>query len=90
MLNTSTRFWLGLVPEQAAQLLHQVLVAEVGENNIRVRQSTNTIAMQVVKAAGQKHIEGSFVIRQNDSIQAEGHTLVVMYRSKVRVIHLLS
>jgi molybdopterin biosynthesis enzyme len=90
MHSTSTRFWLGLVPEQAAQLVHQVLVAEVGESNIRVRQTTNAISIQVVKPAGEKTIEGSFVIRSNSSIQAEGHTLVVMYRSKVRICYLLS
>jgi hypothetical protein len=39
--------------------------------------------MYVQKAAGQKTVEGSFVIRSNDSIQAEGQTLVVMYRRKV-------
>lgn len=81
--STTTRFWLALVPEQAAQLLHQFLVSELGENQIKVQSLPNKIIMYVQKAAGQKTVEGSFVIRSNDSIQAEGQTLVVMYRRRV-------
>jgi serine/threonine-protein kinase Chk1 len=81
--STTTRFWLGLIPEQAAQLLHQFLVAELGEDNIRVQSTHDKITMFVNKSAGQKTVQGTFVIRSNDSIQAEGQTLVVMYRSKV-------
>jgi serine/threonine-protein kinase Chk1 len=81
--STTTRFWLGLVPEQGAQLLHQFLVAELGEDNIRVQSTHDKITMFVNKPAGQKTVQGTFVIRSNDSIQAEGQTLVVMYRSKV-------
>jgi serine/threonine-protein kinase Chk1 len=81
--STTTRFWLALVPEQAAQLLHQFLISELGEHQVKVQSLPDKIIMYVQKAAGQKTVEGSFVIRSNDSIQAEGQTLVVMYRRKV-------
>lgn len=84
--STTTRFWLALVPEQAAQLLHQFLVSELGETQVQVQSLPDKIIMYVQKAAGQKTVEGSFVIRSNDSIQAEGQTLIVMYRRKVSLL----
>lgn len=81
--STTTRFWLGLVPEHAAQLLHQFLVSELGEANVRAQSRTDKVTILVSKPAGQKSVQGTFVIRSNDSIQAEGQTLVMMNRGKV-------
>jgi serine/threonine-protein kinase Chk1 len=72
-----------MIPEHAAQLLHQFLVNELGEPNVRVQSRNDKVSILVSKPAGQKSVQGTFVIRSNDSIQAEGQTLVVMNRGKV-------
>ena len=40
--------------------------------------------VRVQKTAGNRTVMGTFVMRDSDSLQADGQTMVVMKRSKVR------
>jgi hypothetical protein len=53
----------------------------VGETNVQA--SSNSTLIRVAKPAGAKSVQGTFILRANDSLAAQGQTLVVMKREKV-------
>ncbi|GFZ49680.1 Checkpoint kinase 1 [Saitozyma sp. JCM 24511] len=84
--NNTTRFWLSLVPTDAFRLLVPFLQAEVGETNVQA-SSNGSGMIRVAKPAGAKSVQGTFILRANDSLAAQGQTLVVMKREKGSALH---
>ncbi|EIW71370.1 hypothetical protein TREMEDRAFT_27276 [Tremella mesenterica DSM 1558] len=84
-INISTRFWINLSPREAFVVLVTFLSKEVGKENL-VEGSEGT-AIRVRKMAGQKTVQGTFYIRPNDSLSAEGQSLVIMQRGKGSILH---
>ena len=58
-----------------------MLQVELEYRNVQANREQN--AIRVLKAAGQKSVEGVFYLKASDTLAAEGHTLVNMMRSKV-------
>lgn len=83
--NVTTRFWLALSPADAFTLMNAFLVAELGAENVQAN-ATNT-ALRVRKAAGQKSVNGTFLLRASDTYAASGQTLVSMRREKGSILH---
>lgn len=75
-----------LPPDHALQLLGEYLTAELGESNIRLEQRMNETRIWVQKMAGAKSVMGSFIVKRDDSLSQEGHSLIVMKRSKASLL----
>ncbi|ODN77535.1 hypothetical protein L202_04708 [Cryptococcus amylolentus CBS 6039] len=99
LMSITTRFWLSLSPPNALQLLSSYLTSSLGAKNVRLTlskdPSTGRVAedgsaggnITVVKLAGNNRMEGTFIVRGNDSLAAEGQSLVVMRRGKGSLLH---
>ncbi|KAK4684520.1 serine/threonine-protein kinase CHEK1, partial [Tremellales sp. Uapishka_1] len=83
--NNTTRFWLQISPIDSFQLLLPFLQMTLEPHNVRANSKQTEI--QVIKAAGNKTVSGSFFIKANDSLSEGGHTLIVMKRGKGSILH---
>jgi hypothetical protein len=76
--------------DQTLQLLHQYLTAELGETNIRLEQRSNETRILVQKVAGAKSVMGTFMVKRDESLSPEAQSLVIMKRSKVQCLPVLT
>lgn len=93
---STTRFWLALSPDHSYQLLLAYLLEELGQENVSA--NPERCAIQVVKMAGAKSVEGTFVMRASESLamdteggegqgQAQQQTMVNMRRARGSILH---
>lgn len=77
----TTRFWLGLHVQHAAELLFAYLIDMLGASN--VEWADEDIGIIVRKAAGNRTVYGTFIFTSNEAVTDGVGTLVVMKRTKV-------
>lgn len=72
---------MSLPPPDSFAVLQALLIAKLGAENVQLDSKQGTI--RVHDSAGQKSVQGAFILRASDSHAVDGQTLVNMKRAKV-------
>ncbi|CAD6589744.1 MAG: Chk1 protein kinase, partial [Tremellales sp. Tagirdzhanova-0007] len=83
--NNTTRFWLSLPPPDSLRVLQALLTSKLGAENVQTDSKQGSI--RIHDSAGQRSVQGAFILRASDSHAVDGQTLVNMKRAKGSILH---